>query len=165
MSFAQRRYIPDEGVDPNGVHVVRLLQGLLDLTLVRLAVNNEHKSVDLLDLLHRALGVQGEQKHLVRVSARSVGGALARVFRVARETQRLGAVERRRGANRTQALLTRLTLLHNLLGDVGLPRSRLLVSSRRHGNGQLGCVEDRARGVPSTKGARICTVSRVGSVM
>ena len=89
-----------------------------------------------------------------------MGGALARVFRVARETQRLGAVERRRGADRTQTLLARLTLLHNLLGDVGLPRSRLLVSSRRHGNGQLGCVEDRARGIPTTKGARICTVSR-----
>lgn len=53
--------------------------------------------------------------------------ALARVFRVARETQSLGAVERGRCTDGAHTLLTRGALLDNLLGDVGLPGSRLLV--------------------------------------
>ena len=49
---------PDEGVDLSGLDVVQLLDSVLDLTLVVPDVNNEDKSVVLLDLLHRGFRVQ-----------------------------------------------------------------------------------------------------------
>lgn len=59
--------IPDEGVDLDGVDVVKLLQGLLDLSLVGLDVDDEDKGVVLLDLLHGALGVQWVDDDLVLI--------------------------------------------------------------------------------------------------
>lgn len=59
--------LPDEGVDLDGVNVVKLLQGLLDLSLVCLDVDNEDKGVVLLDLLHGALGVQWVDDNLVLI--------------------------------------------------------------------------------------------------
>lgn len=44
---------PDEGVDLRGLNIIQLLHRILDLTLVRLDINNEHKGVVLLNLLHR----------------------------------------------------------------------------------------------------------------
>lgn len=120
--FFLKKNVPDESVNLGSVDVVRLLKRKLDLALVGSAVNNEDEGVHLLDLLHGALGVQGEQEHLVRVSTGRVGSALARVFRAARKTQGLGAVERGRGADLAHTLLARGALLDNLLGHVGLPR-------------------------------------------
>ena len=117
----------DEGVDLSSVHIVHLLQGLLNLVLVGLAVHNEHQGVHLLNLLHGALSVEREKKNLVGVSARQVGSALARVFRVARKTEGLRAVERSRGAHLTHTQLTRAALLDNLLGNIRLPRGRNLL--------------------------------------
>ena len=49
---------PDEGVDLGSLNIVQLLNSLLDLTLVRLDVDNEDKGVVLLNLLHGRLRVQ-----------------------------------------------------------------------------------------------------------
>ena len=53
-----KRNAPDERVDLGGLHVPQLLDGVLDLTLVRTNVDDEDESVVLLNLLHRALRVQ-----------------------------------------------------------------------------------------------------------
>lgn len=118
----------DERVHLRSLNVVNLLEGLLNLALVRLAVNNKDERVHFLNLLHRALRVKREEERLKSVSALRMRGALARVFRVARKTQRLGAVERRRRAHLAHALLTRVTLLHHLLGDVRLTRGNVLLA-------------------------------------
>lgn len=54
----QNRGSPNECVDFRSLDVIKLLHRVLDLTLVALDVNNEHKRVVLLDLLHRRLCVQ-----------------------------------------------------------------------------------------------------------
>lgn len=59
--------VPDEGVDLDGVNVVKLLQGFLDLSLVCLDVDNEDEGVVLLDLLHGTLGVQWVDDDLVLI--------------------------------------------------------------------------------------------------
>lgn len=51
-------HLPDEGVDLERIDVVQLLDGVLDLALVGEDINNKHKGVVLLDLLHCRLGVQ-----------------------------------------------------------------------------------------------------------
>lgn len=61
------RNLPDEGVDLNGVNVIELLEGLLDLGLVGLGVDNEDKGVVLLNLLHGTLSVQRVNDDLVLV--------------------------------------------------------------------------------------------------
>ena len=88
--------IPDKGVDLDGVNIVELLKSLLDLALVGLDVDNEDEGVVLLDLLHRALGVERVDDDLVLIQAGLVRNALARVLGRAREDQGLRAVEGRR---------------------------------------------------------------------
>lgn len=119
----------DERVDLGRINVVDLLKRLLDLVLVRPAVDNEHKGVDVLDLLHRTLSVEREEKGVVRLEARRVRGALTRVFRVARKTEGLGAVERHRGADLAHTLLAGVTLLDNLLRNVGLASRQVWLAS------------------------------------
>jgi hypothetical protein len=92
-------FIPDESVDLDGLDVVQLLEGLLDLTLVRLDIHDENQGVVLLDLLHGALGVEGVQDDLVGVEARSMGDGLAGVLGRPGELEGLGAVEGGRGAD------------------------------------------------------------------
>lgn len=53
------RHLPDERVHLGCLHIVELLHSILDLTLVRSNVNNEHQRVVLLNLFHRRLRVQG----------------------------------------------------------------------------------------------------------
>lgn len=89
----KKNYIPDEGVDLEGINVVELLEGLLDLGLVGLDVDDEDEGVVLLHLLHGALGVQGVHDDLVLVKARLVGDRLARVLGGARDDESLGEVE------------------------------------------------------------------------
>ena len=84
---------PYEGVDLDSVNVVELLEGRLDLRLVRLDVDNEDESVVLLDLLHGALGVEGMDNDLVLIQPRRMRNRLARVLRGARDLQGFGAVE------------------------------------------------------------------------
>lgn len=117
----------DERVHASSLDIVRLFEGSLNLTLVRVTVNNENKRVHILDLLHGALRGQRVQERLAGIRARQVRSALTRVFRVARQAERLGAVERRRRADLAHTRLTRATLLDDLLGDVRLPRSQVLL--------------------------------------
>lgn len=88
--------IPDKGVDLDGVNIVKLLKSLLDLALVGLDVDNEDEGVVLLNLLHRALGVERVDDDLVLIQAGLVRNALAGVLGRAREDQGLRAVEGRR---------------------------------------------------------------------
>ena len=120
----------NERVHLGSFHIVSLLESLLDLALVGLTVNNKHERVDVLNLLHGALRVQREQESLAGVRALQVRSTLTRVFRVARQAERLGAVERRRRADLAHTRLTRATLLDDLLRDVGLPRREVLLLCR-----------------------------------
>lgn len=56
----KKKCLPDERVNVLGLDVVEGLDGVLDLALVRLDVDDEHEGVVVLDLLHRALGRQGK---------------------------------------------------------------------------------------------------------
>lgn len=88
----------DESVDFDNVDLIKLLQGLLYLSLVGLDIDNEHKGVVLLELLHRRLGVEGVdddlysllvaiaetivsrlESHLVLIQAGLMGNGLAEV--------------------------------------------------------------------------------------
>ena len=64
---SRRRYTPDQSVDLDGVDVVLLLQGVLDLALVCLCVDNEDEGVVLLNLLHGALGVERVDEDLAGI--------------------------------------------------------------------------------------------------
>lgn len=59
--------IPDERVDLDAVHIVQLLQRILDLSLVGLNVNNENQCVVLLNLLHRTLSVERVDDNFVGI--------------------------------------------------------------------------------------------------
>lgn len=85
--------LPDQGVDLDGVDVVELLQGLLDLGLVGLDVDDEDEGVVLLNLLHGALGVEGVDDDLVLVETGLVRDRLAGVLGGAGDNESLGAVE------------------------------------------------------------------------
>lgn len=102
-------FIPDEGVQGHGLDIVKLLQGVLDLPLVRLGVHNEDEGVVLLNLLHRALGVERVDDDLGGIEAGLVRDRLARVLGRAREGEGLRQVERSVGAD--LADLVRVDLL------------------------------------------------------
>lgn len=91
--------IPNQGVDLDSVHVVKLLQSLLDLSLVRLDIHDKHQGVVLLDLLHRALGVQRVNDNLVVVETGLMRDGFAGVFWRPRKLEGLGSVEGGRRAN------------------------------------------------------------------
>lgn len=91
--------LPDEGVDLDGVNVVELLEGKLDLGLVGLDIDDEDQGVLLLNLLQGTLGVERVDDDLVLVEAGSMGDRLARVLGRARELEGLGEVEGGRGAD------------------------------------------------------------------
>ena len=104
--------IPDEGVNLDGLDVVELLEGLLDLALVGLDVDDEDKGVVFLDLLHGALGVKGVEDDLVRVETGAMGDRLAGILGRPGELKGLGAVEGSRGAD--LASLVRLYSSHRI---------------------------------------------------
>lgn len=91
--------IPDEGVNLDGLNIVELFEGLLDLALVGLDVDDEDKGVVFLDLLHGALGVKGVEDDLVRVETGAMGDRLAGILGRPGELKGLGAVEGSRGAD------------------------------------------------------------------
>lgn len=110
--------IPDEGVDLEGVDVVKLLESQLDLGLVGLDVDDEDQSVVLLNLLHGALGVERADDDLVLIEARKMGNRLARVLGGAGDDESLGAVERSAQANLALLLgvgLARVQVSHDEL--------------------------------------------------
>jgi hypothetical protein len=85
--------VPDKSVDLDGVNIVQLLKGLLDLGLVGSDVDDEDKGVVLLDLLHGALGVERVDDDLVLIEARLMRNALAWVLWCAGELESSWAVE------------------------------------------------------------------------
>jgi len=115
----KKRYVPDEGVDLEGGNIVHLLQGILDLALVGLDVNDEDEGVVLLDLLHGGLGVEGSLQDLVLVQTGNVRNRLAGVLGGTGKLEGLGAVEGGRGAD-LASLLTVNTLQGSLLGGESL---------------------------------------------
>lgn len=94
MLSTLREHIPDQGVDLDGVNVVELLEGQLDLGLVGLDVDDEDEGVVLLHLLHGALGVERVDDDLVLIETGQVVDGLAGEARSAGQDQSLGAVER-----------------------------------------------------------------------
>lgn len=97
--FFKEDNIPDEGVDLDGVNIVQLLQGLLDLALVCLDIHNEDEGVVLLDLLHGALRVERVQDDLGGIEGGLAGNRHTGVLGRPRELEGLGAVEGGRGAD------------------------------------------------------------------
>ena len=95
----QSRRLPDEGVDLDGVNVIELLEGKLDLGLVGLDIDDEDQGVLLLNLLQGTLGIERVDDDLVLIEAGSVGDRLARVLGGARELEGVGEVEGGRGAD------------------------------------------------------------------
>ena len=78
------------------------------MSLVGLDINNEDQGVVLLNLLHRALGVERVDDDLVLIEARLRGDGLAEVLGVAGELEGLRLVEGRRGADLADLLRVRL---------------------------------------------------------
>jgi hypothetical protein len=89
----------DEGVDLDGVNVIKLLEGKLDLGLVGLDVDNEDEGVVFLDLLHGRLGVERVDNDLVLIKTVGMGNRLAGVLGSTRQLEGLGPVEGGRSAN------------------------------------------------------------------
>lgn len=109
----------DQGVDLNGVDVIELLQGTLDLSLVGLDVDNEDEGVVFLHLLHGALGVERVDDDLVLIEARQVRDRLAGELRFAGQGQSLGLMKG--SAQADLALLLGVSSLESRLGGgVGL---------------------------------------------
>lgn len=87
--------IPDQCVDLDCVHVVELLQRLLDLPLVRSDIHDEHQCVVLLNLLHRALGVEGMDDDLASIETWLLDNRFTWIFWCTREGEGLWSVEGR----------------------------------------------------------------------
>lgn len=117
LYLAMQMIIPDQGVDLDGVNVVELLQGSLDLGLVRLDVDDEDQGVVLLNLLHGALSVERVDDDLVLVQTGLVVNGLARVLGVAGQSEGLGAAERGRGPD--LGLLVGVNLEKDSISDCG----------------------------------------------
>ena len=64
---------PDQSVDLNTLYVVQLLNGVLDLPLVCLDIDNENQGVVLFNPLHGRLSVEGVDDDLVLVQSLGVG--------------------------------------------------------------------------------------------
>jgi len=85
--------VPDEGVDLDSVDVIEFLQGLLNLGLVGLDVDDENECVVLLNLLHCAFGVERVHNNLVLVKTGRMGNRLPRVLWCSGDLERLRAME------------------------------------------------------------------------
>jgi len=87
--------VPDQRIDLHTVHIIQLLERLLDLPLVRLNITDKNQGVVLLNLLHRTLRVQWVNDDFVVVEAWLMGNGFSGIFGRARELEGLGAVEGR----------------------------------------------------------------------
>jgi hypothetical protein len=110
--------IPDESVDLDGVDIVQLLEGQLDLSLVRLDVHNENQGVVLLNLLHGTLSVERVKDNLVGVETGLMRDRLAGVLGRPRELKGLGTVEG--GGSADLARLVRLIEPKDLSTENGI---------------------------------------------
>lgn len=87
--------IPDQSIDLDAFNIVKLLQGFLDLPLVCLDIADEHKCVVLLNLFHRAFGVQRMDDDFVCIKTWFMRDGFAGVFGRSRELESLWTVEGR----------------------------------------------------------------------
>lgn len=83
----------DEGVDPVALNVVKVLDGGLDLPLVRLDVNDEHKGVGVLDELHGGLSSEGVLNDRELVKCVFLGSGAGCVLGLALQREGLRAIE------------------------------------------------------------------------
>lgn len=109
----------NEGVDLEGLDIVKLLDGLLDLVLVGSSVDLEDEGVGVLNLLDGTLGVDVRDDDLVGVESWKVGNRLAEVLRVLWELQSLWSSEGGGGSDR-EDLVAVDTLSDGLLSLLGL---------------------------------------------
>lgn len=91
--------IPDEGVHLDGINIVELLDGSLDVVLVGTNIADKDKSVVVLDLAHGRLGVQGRLDDGELVQGGVTVDGLAGVLGGTGELQGLGKVETGRGVD------------------------------------------------------------------
>jgi len=84
---------PDQSIDFNTLHVVQLLDCVLDLPLVCLDVDDENQGVVFLNLLHGGLGVERVDDDLVLVQSWGMGNRLAGVLWRTREGLGVWSVE------------------------------------------------------------------------
>lgn len=109
----------NEGVDLEGLDIVKFLDGLLDLVLVGSSVDLEDKGVGVLNLLDGTFRVDVGDDDLVGVESWEVGNRLAEVLRVLWELQSLWSSEGSRGSN-GEDLVAVDTLGDGLLSLLGL---------------------------------------------
>jgi hypothetical protein len=86
----------DESVDFKRINVIKRLNCLLDLSLIRLDIDNEDKGVVLLNLLHCALSVDGVHDNLVLVKSGLMWNGFAGISWVPSENEGLWLSECRR---------------------------------------------------------------------
>lgn len=146
-----QHHSPDQSPNLQSLDVVQLLDGLLDLPLVALQVDDEHQRVVLLDLLHGGLGVQGVLDGPELVHPRQVVDRFTRVSRGSGQGEGLGSVERDRGSDLADRGRVG-TLQGGLLGGLGLDIGGLAGGCDREfieGKGQLtscACARTGAQG-------------------
>ena len=71
--YGTNQEIPNKSVDLDRVHIVQLLQSLLDLSLVCLYIHNKDQGIVLLDLLHRTLCVERVDDHVMGIESWFMG--------------------------------------------------------------------------------------------
>jgi hypothetical protein len=106
-----RKHLPDESVDLDGVDVIKLLQCLLDLSLVGTDVDDENKGVVLLNLLHGTLSVKRVDDDLVLIETWLMRNRLAWVLWGAGKLEGLWLVEGGRKADLANLLGVNLVFI------------------------------------------------------
>lgn len=119
MEHKHTNCLPDEGVDLGSLNIIETLDGILDLVLVGLNVNEESQGVVFLNLLHGSLGVERLTNDTVLIHAGSMSNRLASVLGGTAQNQSLGDVEVGRGTDLANSL-TVDTLEGGLLGGLSL---------------------------------------------
>jgi len=82
-----------------GLHIVKLFYCILDLTLVRFQIDNEHQSIVFLNLFHGRLCVQWRYDRPELIHTGSMRHRLARVLGIPSQTKGLWSVEGDREAS------------------------------------------------------------------
>jgi hypothetical protein len=118
----------DQGVDLGSLNVVKLLNSILDLSLVSLDINEEDESVIIFELLHCGLGVERLTNDAVLIHAGSMGNRLAGVLGDTSKSESLGQVEGGGGADLALGL-TLGTLKGSLLSSESLGVSSYIEES------------------------------------
>jgi len=117
--YKHTNYLPNEGVDLGSLNIIETLDGILDLVLVGLDVNEEGQGVVFLNLLHSGLSVERLTNDTVLIHTGSMGNRLTSVLGGTVQNQSLGDVEMGGSTNLTDSL-TMDTLKGGLLGSESL---------------------------------------------